>query len=73
MYDKPITKENDMEILKSNADNTLRIVDWNGSFSVQFLYNGSWVAVADAETRQAANAHFKSFANSASSKTGSQA
>ena len=61
-----------MKIVKINAAENLRIVDWDGSFSVQLFYSGSWFSVADAETRQAANAAFKSFAKSAATKKGLQ-
>jgi hypothetical protein len=57
-----------MKIVKMNAAENLRIVDWNGSFSAQLCFNGDWVTVADAETRQAANAAFKSFEKSAAAK-----
>ena len=50
-----------MTILKTNADNTLRITDWDGSFSIDCLFNGAWMSIEMADTRQAANVVFKSF------------
>jgi len=55
------TDGHDMTILKTNADNTLRITDWDGSFSIDCLFNGAWMSIEMADTRQAANVVFKSF------------
>tara|TARA_B110000503_G_scaffold75802_1_gene117038 strand:- start:4038 stop:4202 length:165 start_codon:yes stop_codon:yes gene_type:complete len=51
-----------MTVLKTNSANDLRIQAFdNGSFTVNYLMGDTWVPIADANSRAAANNLFKSF------------